>query len=231
MFFLKMACASWSNIAFLKCFDIPWVAIGVLMLRFCVLLLFWTLVILGTLWLTAISVRYFWDYDTAGFPHSEKFYHTHRFLVRFHVGAGLCALLAGPFLFIATRGPTGQRLHRCLGAIYLGAVCLIAAPTAIWLLQAIHGRLCSQIGLFGLSLAWFSTTLMVLVRRAAPSHQRWAVRSYSLTLAAITFRAVVAMLLAGDIAFETAYTAAAWIWPLHLVVAAWYTKLLPLVRR
>jgi hypothetical protein len=192
------------------------------MLRWCFRFLFWLLAVLGSLWLVGISFAYFSNYDAAGFPHSRAFYTSHRLLVRTHIGFGLVTLLAGPFLFIPARSDRFRRFHRRLGAVYIGAICLIAAPTSIWLLPAIPGRFYSQLGLLGLSLAWLGATIMVLRRPAAPSHRQWAVRSYSLTLAAVTFRAIVGTLVACGITFDTAYAAAAWLWLFNPLMAEYY---------
>ena len=67
----------------------------------------------------------------------------------------------------------------------------------------------------------FTVTAVVRIRQGdRAAHRRWMIRSFALTLAAVTLRLYLPASLAAGLPFETAYPAIAWLcWVPNLIVA------------
>ena len=76
-----------------------------------------------------------------------------------------------------------------------------------------------------LALCWVGTTWVAYlqIRRGnVDVHRAWMVRSYALTLAAVTLRIEIPLFLLSGISFEEAYPVIAWLcWVPNLLVAEW----------
>jgi hypothetical protein len=63
------------------------------------------------------------------------------------------------------------------------------------------------------------------VGRDLPAHRRWMIRSYALTLAAVTLRLYLPLSASLGIPFATAYPAIAWLcWIPNLAAAQWVIR-------
>lgn len=113
-----------------------------------------------------------------------------RHIVRFkwwllpHGLAGATALVIGPMQFSDTARRTRPQLHRLTGRIYVGAICLVAAPLGMYIganyePKTIHIQQLFQAGL------WWLTTAVALVcvlNRQMERHKLWMMRSYGFCL-------------------------------------------------
>lgn len=84
-----------------------------------------------------------------------------------------------------------KRVHRVLGIIYVLFVVLISGPSALLMGLYANGGYLAQISFVLLSTLWiFSTAFAFLSvkRHAYLKHSRWMLRSYALTLSAVTLR-------------------------------------------
>lgn len=145
-----------------------------------------------------------------------------------HIGASAIALLIGPFQFLPALRRTMPQVHRWMGRTYV-AVCLVGgvAGGSIALYSA-AGPIAGW-GFLGLAIAWVFCTTMAwtsALRRDFTSHERWMIRSFALTLAAVTLRLYLPVgmvlgaygLIPND--FNTAYRVIAWIcWVPNLLIA------------
>ena len=111
-----------------------------------------------------------------------------------HVISGMLVILIGPFQFIKKFRNKNLNLHRLLGKTYVYAILLIAAPTGLIMAFYAEGGWWSTWAFIIMSLLWFYTTIMAVVKikqKDIKSHQKWMYRSYALSFAAVTLRLLV----------------------------------------
>jgi len=111
-----------------------------------------------------------------------------------HVGGGIVALMLGAIQFVTRLGPR-RKWHAAAGRIYVAA-CLFGAVSGLIIAQFSFAGPVATAGFSGLAVVWFVTTAMGLREILAgriTSHRRWMVRSYALTLAAVTLRLMLPM--------------------------------------
>ncbi len=88
-----------------------------------------------------------------------------------------------------------------------------------------HGGLVTHFGFGLLAVCWIYTTLQAyrFVRAGnIRQHQEWMVRSYALTLAAVTLRVYLGLFVVAGMEFDEAYRAIAWLcWVPNILIAEW----------
>ena len=152
-------------------------------------------------------------------PH---FFHV-RYLLYPHVLGGAIALLTGPWQFSTRLRMKQPKLHRILGYAYCAAI-LLGGVFGLVLSTVSMGGLATHLGFGLLALAWISTTL-IAVHHARHGdfvrHQDWTVRSFGLSLAAVSLR-IFLPLLNLALPFLTAYAVVSWLcWIPNLALAEW----------
>lgn len=153
-----------------------------------------------------------------------------------HIACGTVALGVGALQFWPRL--RRSRAHRTIGRVYLFAGVLPASAAGLCVAALSMRGLAAQTGFATLALLWAGTALAG--RRAArrgdhTAHRQWMTRNFALTLAAVTLRVwLPILLLAGspligvdyadfDHLFTAAYDAVAWLcWVPNLLVAGWY---------
>lgn len=125
--------------------------------------------------------------------YGDDYYWPRRWGLLPHLLAGATAISVGLVqLWLGATGQTGA-LHRRLGRIYVGAIC-IAAPAGMYMalsIPAAYDHLSYASGLFMLDVAWIVTTGMAVLaikRRDIAQHRAWMIRSYTVTFAFATYR-------------------------------------------
>jgi Predicted membrane protein (DUF2306) len=118
-----------------------------------------------------------------------------------HIAAGAVALLTGPLQLWMGVTRRAMRWHRRLGLVYVASVG-VSATAAFYL--AAHTTLgwVFGAGITGLGVAWIVTTTLAVaavMRGFIEQHQEWMIRSYVVTFAFVTFRALWAVLAAAGI--------------------------------
>jgi uncharacterized membrane protein len=183
----------------------------------------WLLMVLGAVAITLGSLRYFLlDPDLAAPPLRENFInHTVWFLV--HIGGGALALLLGPWQFLSRLRGRRLALHRWMGRAYVVAVGL-GGVAGLFMATTAVGGLPARLGFTGLAVAWLTTTGMAWYRvreRNIARHREWMMRSYALTLSAVTLRLWLPLFTAGfGFGFYEAYITVAWVaWVPNLLAA------------
>lgn len=109
-----------------------------------------------------------------------------------HVYASMWVLFAGFTQFSKGLLRNNPRLHRILGYIYVADVLLITGPAGLIMGFYANGGLLSRIAFVSLALLWIFFTAMALLRakqKNFKAHRNYMIRSYALTLSAITLRA------------------------------------------
>jgi hypothetical protein len=156
-------------------------------------------------------------------PNNFQTYWPRRWWLLTHITGGIVALMAGPvqlWLGLTDRRPA---LHRQLGLIYMSAV-LVSAIAAYYL--ALHTDISAVFGagLAGLATAWLVTTGLAYaaVRRSLyDQHKEWMIRSYVVTTAFVTFRALVLVLAKGHVGATPNIS--------HFEIASWVCWAMPLL--
>jgi len=109
-----------------------------------------------------------------------------------HVYTALFVLPAGFIQFSPYVLSHFKKLHRLSGWIYTVFVLLLVAPSGFVMGIYANGGLSSQISFCVLALLWFYATLMAIIsitKKDILSHRKWMIRSFALTLSAISLRA------------------------------------------
>jgi hypothetical protein len=148
--------------------------------------------------------------------------------VHIHIAASGFALLMGPWQFRRSLRARRPHVHRWIGRTYVAA-CVIGGSAGAAIAMFSQAGHVAGSGFLLLGIAWVLTTLLgwraVLQRRFA-DHERWMIRSFALTLAAVTLRIYLPigiMLAHGDL--NTPYRALAWLcWVPNILVAERYLR-------
>jgi uncharacterized membrane protein len=143
--------------------------------------------------------------------------------LRLHIAGGIGALLAGPWQFSGWLRARALNFHRWSGRFYLLEVLLGSVAGFVMAIVSKEGRP-THLGFGLLAVFWFATGLQAYraIRRGeVDAHRRWMIRNFALTLAAVTLRNYLPlMLFALHWPFRTAYIAVSWLsWVPNLLVA------------
>ncbi len=146
-----------------------------------------------------------------------------------HVFTSLFALAAGFTQFAPALLRRWPSVHRWMGRLYVVNVCLVTGPASFIMALYANGGLTSRLAFGTLAILWILTTALAYrtaLRRRWPEHRAWMIRSYALTLSAITLRAWKVVLVA---AFHPApmdlYRIVAWLgFVPNLLVAEWLLR-------
>lgn len=147
-----------------------------------------------------------------------------------HFGGGAIALLAGALQ--AHRGLRLRRpaVHRWTGRVYLLAVLASGSAGLLLATRSTAGPI-AQWGFGLMAVLWLVTTVVGWRHARAgryQEHRNWMIRSYALTLAAVTLRLWLPLSQVAGIAFLTAYVAIAWLcWVPNLLLAEWFLRRRP----
>ena len=109
-----------------------------------------------------------------------------------HVYASMWVLLAGFSQFSEHIQSFYPRLHRMFGYIYVTDVLLITGPAGLIMGVYANGGLPSKVSFVTLAILWITFTATALVKAKNgdfAAHRRFMMRSYALTLSAVTLRA------------------------------------------
>jgi uncharacterized membrane protein len=139
-----------------------------------------------------------------------------------HTIFGGLALLLAPWQFVAALRTRWPRLHRWIGRVYVGC-CLIAGIAAY---PVAFGTVAGPIATAGFSLmatAWLAATAIAFAaawRRDFAAHRRWMVRSFALSLSAVTLRAALLLPVYWPIPFMPFDRSTSWLsWIVNLILA------------
>lgn len=144
------------------------------------------------------------------------------FWLVFHAGFASTALLVGAVQFSRAVRKRMPQAHRWTGRMYV-ASCLIGAVSGLVLAVGASGGWVATAGFGCLALAWIAATAIGwqrAVSRQFASHRRWMIRSWALTLAAVTLRIYIPLSELADFPELPAYRAISFLcWMPNLMVA------------
>lgn len=123
----------------------------------------------------------------------QLIYHIDLWRISFyvHVFTSPIIILSGLLQFNRRILHSLPRLHRFFGYTYTSTVLLISGPSALVMSFYANGGRVAQLSFVLLTFFWIGTTLLSLLRARKGdyfTHAKWAVRSYALTLSAVTLR-------------------------------------------
>lgn len=180
-----------------------------------------------------ITIPYFAFEDGVGFLRIKKwiihnpFWKTAFYI---HVVTSCVCLFAGFTQFSGSLLKKQPTLHRTIGWTYIVTVLLLSGPSGLVMSLFANGGVLSQAAFTSLSLLWIYFTLKAFLYAKAgnfPEHRKFMIRSYALTLSAVTLRAwkfAIALTLRPHP--MDVYMIVAWLgWVPNLLVAEWYLRL------
>ncbi len=179
--------------------------------------------------MASITMAYI-PYNTdVGFLRIKQHYiHIDQWRIAFfiHVYASMWVLFAGFTQFSKAIQRNQPKLHRTLGYIYVVDVLLITGPAGLLMGFYANGGLWSRIAFVLLAVLWIYFTAMALIKarqKNFKAHRNYMIRSYALTLSAITLRAwKYAITNTVTLPPMDVYRVVAWVgWVGNLVVAEW----------
>jgi uncharacterized membrane protein len=144
--------------------------------------------------------------------------------LRVHIAASGVAMLTGAFQFFKPLRQKAPAVHRWTGRIYVTACTIGGLAGGTIALSTTAGPIAGW-GFFLLAVLWVPFTLLALaaaMRKDFVSHERWMIRSFALTFAAVTLRIYLPLAIIqnqGEFPLD-AYRAIAWLaWVPNLIVA------------
>jgi uncharacterized membrane protein len=139
-----------------------------------------------------------------------------------HVAGGVTALTLGPFQFVTRWRVTRPSLHRLLGSLYVCACMIGGAAGLVLAFGATTGPIATA-GFGSLAALWLVITgnaWRLAKARRFDEHQRWMIRSFALTFAAVTLRLYLPIAIVAGIDFVMAYRAISFLcWVPNILVA------------
>jgi Predicted membrane protein (DUF2306) len=108
-----------------------------------------------------------------------------------HITSSLLVMGGGIFQFFPRILRHYPRFHRNFGKFYLGSILLLAAPSGLVLAAYANGGLAAKVGFSIQCFVWWFTTYFAFIeikRGNVPKHIDMMLRSYAVTLAAMSLR-------------------------------------------
>ncbi|OTG66712.1 DUF2306 domain-containing protein [Acinetobacter silvestris] len=168
-----------------------------------------------------ICFQYFpWQDDAYFLALKQDVVHTQpwQFAFKTHVLVSSMVLIAGFTQFFSAFRKHYPQLHRYCGWLYLVSVLLLALPSGFILALSAAGGFATQLCFVLLSFAWGFSTLTALykaLQKQWPAHRNWMIRSFALSLSALSLRSWKILLYQLQPYFE-------WLTPIHIYqLEAW----------
>lgn len=154
-------------------------------------------------------------------PLMQERFALHPVATALHLAVGALVIVLAPLQLSERLRRRFVRLHRWLGRLY--AVGVLASGTAgLALARISQGGLPAHLGFGLLAVLWIATTAIGVHRVRVGdirAHERWMVRSFALTFAAVTLRIYIPLGVVLALPAELSYQVIAWLcWVPNLVV-------------
>ncbi|NVK35708.1 MAG: DUF2306 domain-containing protein [Rhodobacteraceae bacterium] len=185
---------------------------------------FWVLATLSVA-IAIVSYRFL----VMGLPAAFPDFHSHNQLyLLLHVSTAPLALAFGVFQFSGRLRARLPKLHRVSGRIYALAI-LISGLSGLAISLGLDDRPVAGTGFGLLAIIWLAVTanaIRLAVARDLPRHREWMLRSFALTLAAVSLRLQLPFLfIFGEMDYAEASNIVAWTcWLPNILIAEWYIR-------
>lgn len=145
--------------------------------------------------------------------------------ISLHIASGIIAIVVGAFQVNSRLRIRFLAAHRWLGRLYLAAI-FVGGFAGLYLAFESFGGLVTHFGFGLMAVCWLGTTFaayLAIRQRDIIAHRAWMLRSYALTLAALTLRIYLPLSQIAGIGFEPAYQAISWLcWVPNLLIVEWF---------
>lgn len=180
-------------------------------------------------------IQYFlFDAQQAGFVQLKRMFNATLnsmwyIMLYIHILFSVFALVIGPFTLSSKIREKNVQRHRRWGTIYIVSI-LFGGVAGLYLAYYATGGWLARLGFATLSISWLITVCLALTKikqRNIQEHQKWMLRNYALTFAAVTLRIWLPLftVVFGFDHFETSYAIIAWLcWVPNLVVMEWFIQ-------
>lgn len=164
---------------------------------------YWVLLIFFSLLIVYNSIPYYWfnslnmqDYAKKGdyFFLLEKGDLLNQLLWKtcfyLHITGAMISIITGIPQFFTTEKKY-RKAHILIGKIYVVAVLCVACPSGFYMSFYTKGGIWGIIPFMSIAVLWFITTYIgyrYVLHKNIQQHRLWMVRSYAVTLSAVTFR-------------------------------------------
>ena len=108
-----------------------------------------------------------------------------------HIVSSLWTMGIGIFQFVPSFIKKYKKWHQNLGKVYVFSILILAAPSGLVLAWYANGGLPAKVGFLLQCLVWWLCTYIAwreITRRNWQKHIEWMIRSYAVTLAAMSLR-------------------------------------------
>jgi uncharacterized membrane protein len=157
-------------------------------------IIFFLLMLYACYLLVLLSIPYLSFDSSVEFLSTKQFvYHikSWRWSFYIHVFSSVFIILAGLFQFNKWIISRDKKTHKILGYIYVFLVLIVSGPAAFVMSLYANGGFWVQLSFVILSVLWIFSTLFALIlilNKKIERHGNWLLRSFSLTLSAVTLR-------------------------------------------
>ena len=142
-----------------------------------------------------------------------------------HLGGGAIAIVLGALQFSTRLRNRYLAVHRRLGQVYILSVVFSGCAGFLLAVES-TGGIAAHFGFGLMAVVWVSTALVAwqkVLDRDIDAHRAWMLRSYAVTLAAVTLRVYLPLSQIAGIPFDEAYPAIAWMcWVPNLIIVEWF---------
>jgi uncharacterized membrane protein len=139
-----------------------------------------------------------------------------------HVAGAMTALVLGSLQFLPALRRGAGPPHRWIGRTYV-AGCLVGGAAGLILAPGSSAGPIATAGFGSLAVIWIAVNLLgwrAAVQGRFAEHRRWMIRSWALTLAAVTLRLYLPLVMALDLPFLPWYRAISFLaWVPNLIAA------------
>ena len=190
-------------------------------------LLLWLCLVFFCVLLLRITIQYFPLKTDVGFIRTKQRFFDDliwKYFFFIHIYVSVFSLIAGLTQFSSTIQNKYKQLHRIFGYGYVVVILFLAAPSGFIISLYANGGWKAQSSFALLALLWWLTTYYALIeakKKNWKKHEFWMIRSYALTLSAVTLRSwkVILVPIMEAPPMEL-YRIVAWLsWTLNLCVA------------
>ena len=139
-----------------------------------------------------------------------------------HIAGAVTALVLGSLQFLPALRRGAGPPHRWVGRVYVMA-CLVGGAAGLVLAPGCTAGPIASAGFGSLAVIWIAVNLLgwrAAVQGRFTEHRRWMIRSWALTLAAVTLRLYLPLVMALDLPFLPWYRAISFLaWVPNLIAA------------
>lgn len=145
--------------------------------------------------------------------------------IKVHAAGAALALLLGATQFLPAIRARWPGLHRVGGRLYVLG-CLVGGVSGLVLAAGTSAGAIAGAGFGALGSAWLMTTGIAVYqirKNRVTAHRQWMIRSFALTLAAVTLRLYLPLSGLLSLDFLAVYQVVAWLcWVPNILFAEWY---------